>query len=111
MFRRILVGDNERVFVIRKRRFAPVFSVRRVLDVHLRTRRGVRALRCEAGDPVQRLGGTIVRQFPEIAAVFTVIETGESQVALVYLDGRLSRVIPPAPARCTSRARPRSRSR
>jgi regulator of protease activity HflC (stomatin/prohibitin superfamily) len=38
-----------------------------------------------------------VKLRPDLAALyFTVIETADSQVALVYLDGRLVRVMPPA---------------
>ena len=40
---------------------------------------------------------TLVRQHPDLTARhFVTIETGDAQVALVYLDGRLARVLPPA---------------
>src|SRR2546423_6925141 len=41
-------------------------------------------------DTIARQHATLVERF------FTLIETSDSQVAAVYLDGRLSRVIPPA---------------
>jgi regulator of protease activity HflC (stomatin/prohibitin superfamily) len=96
MFRRILVGDNERVFVIRKRRFAGILAP----DEYWMFTLG-RGIEFERFDIKQLIlcsdwTGTIARQFPELAArYFTVIETSDAQVALVYLDGRLSRVIPP----------------
>ena len=97
MFRRILVGDNERVFVIRKRRFAGILAPGEYWIFTLG--RGVEFERHNIKELIlaSEWTDTLARQFPELAARhFTVIETGESQVAVVYLDGRLARVIPPA---------------
>jgi regulator of protease activity HflC (stomatin/prohibitin superfamily) len=97
MFRRILVGDNELVILIRKRRFAGIlapgeyflFTLGRGIEIERHNTKSL-VLCSEWTD-------TVVRQHPELAArYFTVIETAETQVALVYLDGRLSRVLPPA---------------
>src|SRR4051794_32631251 len=97
MFRRILVGDNERVFVIRKRRFAGILGPGEYWIFTLG--RGVEFERHNVKELIlaSEWTDTLARQFPELAALhFTVIETGEAQVAVVYLDGRLTRVIPPA---------------
>jgi len=97
MFRRVLVGDNELVILIRKRRFAGIlapgeyflFTLGRGVEIE---RHNIKSL-ILASDWTD----TILRQHAELAARFFIaIETAESQVALVYLDGRLSRVIPPA---------------
>src|SRR6478672_9241708 len=94
MLRRVLVGDNERVLVIRKGRFerilAPgeywVFGLVVVLE-----RYNVRAP-VFAGE----WADTIVNTRPALAAeYFIVVETLDSQAAVVYLDGRVSRVIGP----------------
>jgi regulator of protease activity HflC (stomatin/prohibitin superfamily) len=83
--------------VIRKRRFADIlapgeyriFTLGRGIEFE---RHSVKQV-ILASDWID----TIARQFPELAARhFTVIETGEAQIALVYLDGRLSRVLPPS---------------
>ncbi len=96
MFRRVLVGDNERVLLIRNQRFAEIlppgehwmFTLGRgvVLERH-----NVRALAVST-----EWADFILKQRPELAArYFAVVETNDSQVALVWLDGRLSRVIGP----------------
>src|SRR5580765_6777599 len=97
MFRRIVVGDNERVLLIRKRRFAGIlapgeyflFTLGRGIEIE---RHNIRTL-ILASDWTD----TLDRQHPDLVSrYFTRIETGDSEVAVVYLDGRLSRVIPPA---------------
>ena len=97
MIRRILVGDNERVLLIRKRRFADilapgeyfVFTLGRGIETERHNIKGL-VLASDFAD-------TIARQHPNLVSrFFTLVETGDSQVAIVYLDGRLSRVIPPA---------------
>jgi regulator of protease activity HflC (stomatin/prohibitin superfamily) len=95
MLRRILVGDNERVLVIRKKRFWKILGPGDywVLsrDVELET--------FSTREPVFASTWTnyLVTQKPELVAqYFTLIETGEEQVAIVYLDGKLARVIAPS---------------
>jgi regulator of protease activity HflC (stomatin/prohibitin superfamily) len=97
MFRRIVVGDNERVLVIRERRFAEIlepgvywiFTLGRGLQFE---RHNVRDL-VFASEWV----ATIANQHRDLAERhFTVVETSEAQVAVVYLDGRLARVVAPA---------------
>src|SRR5437016_154221 len=73
MLRRILVGDNEGVLLIRNKRFnvkSLVFS--------------------------SDWTDFIVNQRPELASrYFTVVETTALEVAVVSLDGRVARVIAP----------------
>ena len=97
MMRRILVGDNERVLLIRKRRFADIlgpgeywiFTLGRNLEFERHNIKGL-VFTSEWTD-------TIVSQKPELASrIFTVVETSDSQVAVVYVDGKLFRVIGPA---------------
>src|SRR6478736_9975923 len=97
MFRRILIGDNERVLVIRKRRFGEIlepgerwmFTLGRGIELD---RRNVREL-VYSGE----WADYIANSRPEVAErFFTVVETSEAQVALVCLDGRLARVIGPS---------------
>jgi regulator of protease activity HflC (stomatin/prohibitin superfamily) len=93
MFRYNLAGDHELVFVIRKRRFAGIlgagehwiFGRRIALERH-NTRELI--LTSEWTD-------TLVNQHRELAERhFAIVETGETQVAVVYLDGRVARIIP-----------------
>ncbi len=95
MFRRILIGDNERVLVTRKRRFAEILEPgeRWMVTVGRQFERyNVRDL-VYAGE----WADYIVNARPDVAArFFTVVATSEAQVAVVYLDNRLSRVIGPS---------------
>lgn len=97
MLRRILIGDNERVLVIRKRRFAEIleagerwiFTLAQEIELE---RYNVRDL-VYAGE----WADYIVSSRSGIAArSFTIVETSDAQVAVVYLDGRLARVIGPS---------------
>jgi hypothetical protein len=97
MLRRILIGDNERVLVIRKRRFAEIlepgerwmFTLGNGIELE---HHNVREL-VYSGEWADYLANS----HPELAArFFTVVETSDSQVAVVYLDGRLARVIGPS---------------
>src|ERR1051326_889243 len=96
MFRRILVGDNERVVLIRKKRFADIlvpgeywiFTLGRHIEFE---RHNVKSLVFTS-----EWADYLVKERPEVAARhFTVIETPDSRVAVVYLDGKLARVIAP----------------
>ena len=96
MFRRILVGDNERVLLIRKKRFAEmlapgehwIFTLGRHVEFERYNLKSL-VFTSEWAD-------YLVKEQPEIVARnFTVIETPDSQVAVVYLDGKLARVIAP----------------
>jgi len=95
MLKRVFIGDNERVVVIRKRRFVEILEP------------GERWL---AGNGIELLtynvreaaftgewADYIANYRPETAArYFTRVETNEALVAVVYLDGRLARVMGPS---------------
>ena len=90
MLRRVLVGDNERVLLIRNKRFADIlapgeywlFVLRR--DIQLE-RHNIKSL-VFASD----WADFIVTERPELGArYFTVIETSPTHVAAVYADGKL----------------------
>src|SRR5579872_3975008 len=97
MLRRILVGDNERVLVIRNKRFEKILApgahwmVEFVDDIELE-RHNTKGLVFAS-----EWADLIANQRPEIAAEhFTVVNTNDAQVAVVYLDGKLAHVIAPA---------------
>jgi len=95
MFRHVFVGDNERVLVICNRRFQGMLEPgsRWVFGrgIELKTY-NVRELVFQ-----DEWADHIVNQRPEIAShFFTVVETRATEVAVVYLDGRLARVIAPS---------------
>ena len=82
MMRRILVGDNERVLVIRKRRFENILGPGEYWLFTL----GVKLVRVNATELVfvGEWADFIVTQKPELAArYFTVVETNDAQVAVV----------------------------
>src|SRR6478752_2241942 len=97
MLRRILVGDNERVLLIRNKRFEDIlgpgeyrlFTLFRGIELE---RYNIKAL-VFASD----WADLIVNQRAELAArYFTVVETAATEVAVVSLDGRVARVIAPS---------------
>jgi regulator of protease activity HflC (stomatin/prohibitin superfamily) len=95
MLHRVLIGDNERILVIRKRRFVEILGP----GERWLFGRGVELVRHNVRDPI--FGGEwadhIANRQPEtVARYFTVIETSDAQVAAVYLDSRLARVIAPS---------------
>ena len=95
MLRRIVVGDNERVLVIRRRRFAGILDP----GVYWMFTVGVELERFHTRELLfaSEWAAIIVNQHRDLAErYFTVVETRETQVAIVYLDGKLARVIGPA---------------
>jgi regulator of protease activity HflC (stomatin/prohibitin superfamily) len=96
MLRRVLVGDNERVLLIRKKRFADILAPGEYWIFTLG--RGVEFERHNIKDLVfaGERADYIVRERPDLASRhFTVVDTADSQVAVVYLDGKLARVVKP----------------
>src|SRR5437879_1925204 len=94
MLHRVLVGDNERVLVIRKKRFAEILAPGEHwifgLDVQLE-RHNIRGLvfASEWADTIVNTRAAMAAEF------FTVVETLDAQVAVVYLDGKLARLVMP----------------
>ena len=96
MIRRIVIGDNERVLVIRNRRFQDILGP----GVHwmLTLGRGITLERHNVRDLIfaSEWADAMVKSRPEVVERhFTVVETREGQVAVVYLDGRAARVLAP----------------
>jgi regulator of protease activity HflC (stomatin/prohibitin superfamily) len=97
MLRRVVVGDQERVLVLRKKRFADILGPGEYWMFTLG--QGIETLRVTVQGLVfaGEWADTIVNARPELAArYFTVVETGDAQVAPVYLDGKLARVVGPS---------------
>jgi regulator of protease activity HflC (stomatin/prohibitin superfamily) len=95
MLRHVLIGDNERILLIRKRRFVEILGP----GERWLFGRGVELVACNVRDQIfaGEWADHIANHQPEtVARYFTVIETSDAQVALVYLDGRLARVIAPS---------------
>jgi regulator of protease activity HflC (stomatin/prohibitin superfamily) len=95
MLRHVLIGDNERALLIRKRRFAEILGPgeRWIFG------RGIQLVSYSVRDLVftGEWADYIANYSPEsVAQYFTLVETAEAQVAVVYLDGRLARVIAPS---------------
>ena len=94
--RRILVGDQGRVLLIRNERFEEilgpgeywVWTLGRKIEAETYN---VRSLVFD-----NPWADYLAKERPEVAArYFTVVETGDAQVAVVYLDGKLARVVGP----------------
>jgi regulator of protease activity HflC (stomatin/prohibitin superfamily) len=94
MLRRVLVGDNERVFLIRKGRFENILAPGEYWIVGF-------AIELERHDIRQVIVCSqwtdfLVKQRWELVSrYFTVVEVTDSQVAVVYFDDKVSRVIGP----------------
>ena len=97
MFKRIIVGDNERALVTRKGRFYGILTpgVYRVFGLP-------GTIQAAIFRPVEPLFASdwtnfLVRERPDVVErFFVLVETGDNQVALVYADDKLFRVVPPA---------------
>jgi len=96
MFTRIIVGDNERVLLARNKRFSRILGPGeyRIFTLGL----GIEQERFNTRDLVftSDWANFIVKERPEIAGeYFTVIETSDSQVAVIAVERKLVRVIAP----------------
>src|SRR5216684_4958967 len=94
VIKRILVGDQERVLLIRKGRFDRVLGPGEYWVWTLG--RAIEAITFKVTDLTFEnvWADYLVKERPAIAAkLFTVIETGDEQVAIVYLNGKLTRVL------------------
>jgi len=96
MFRRVLVGDNERVLLIRNKRLSDILAPGEYWIFTLGRGIALERFGIQAQAFTSEWADHLVSQKPELTArYFTVIETSDSQVAIVYLDGKLARVIGP----------------
>ncbi|HEX3879973.1 MAG TPA: slipin family protein [Bryobacteraceae bacterium] len=96
MFRRILVGDNERVLLIRKKRLSEIlgpgeywiFMLGQVVEFE---RYSIRDIAFDGP-----WSDAIVKLYPALAdEYFTLVETNDTSVGVVYFDGKTARVVPP----------------
>ncbi|HLY18409.1 MAG TPA: slipin family protein [Bryobacteraceae bacterium] len=95
MLRHVLIGDNERVLVVRNRRFVEILGP----GERWLFGRGFELVRFNVRDLVLtgEWADYIANHRPgTVARYFTVVETSDAQVAVVYLDGRLARVVAPS---------------
>jgi regulator of protease activity HflC (stomatin/prohibitin superfamily) len=96
MFTRIVVGDNERVLIARNKRFAQILGPGEYwLFAPLRN---VTQERFNVRDLVfaSEWADFIVKERQDVAAeYFTVIETSDSQVAVIAVERKVARVIAP----------------
>jgi regulator of protease activity HflC (stomatin/prohibitin superfamily) len=94
MIRYIVVGDNERAVLSRKRRFEGILEP----GAHWLFGVGVNVERHNVREPemVSQWADFIATQRPEMAErYFTVVETGDAEIAVVEYDGKLVRLISP----------------
>lgn len=96
-YRRVIVGDNERVLVLQRRRFAGVLTPGsyRVWTFL----RGMEFEQHETTDPrlTSRLADALATEHWAAAERhFVKVETSDSEVALVFYDGKLARIVRPA---------------
>src|SRR5579884_1114146 len=96
MLRRIVVGDNERVFVIRDRRFDTILGpgtywiLTLLGEIQLEFHNVREAV--FAGEWTDYIG----KERPDILArYFTLVDTADAEVAVISLDAKVSRVIGP----------------
>jgi regulator of protease activity HflC (stomatin/prohibitin superfamily) len=94
ILRKVLVGDQSRVLLIRKGRFSGILEPGEYWVFGT----GVETIEFNINELVfeNAWTGYIVKEQAELAArMFTIVETTDTQLALVYLDGKLSRVLAP----------------
>jgi regulator of protease activity HflC (stomatin/prohibitin superfamily) len=94
MIRRIYVGDNERVLLIKEKRFLGILGPGQYWKLG-----NIEAQRFSTRELIftSEWADYLASQMPEVAAEwFTIVETTDTQVAVVYLDGKVARVIGPA---------------
>ena len=97
MLRRILVGDNERVLVIRNRRFEAVLGPGSYWILTLVGEVQLEYHNVREGAFTSEWTNYIATERPDVvAAHFTLVDTTDVQVAVVRLDDKVSRVIGPA---------------
>jgi len=94
MIRRILVGDTERVVLIHKRRFETILEPGKYWLRGLGIETEPHSTR--SPELVSDWADFLVAERPEVVSRhFTVVETGDSEVAVVYFDGKLAHAIGP----------------
>ncbi len=96
MYKRILVGDNERVLVTRNKRFSEILEPGDYRIFTLLRHAEVESFNVRDLVFASALVDFIVKERQEIAErYFTVVETSAVEVGVIYADGKLVRVIAP----------------
>jgi regulator of protease activity HflC (stomatin/prohibitin superfamily) len=96
LFKLIEVGDRERALLIDSGRLVRILEPGR--HFALTVGRNIQAVVCPLSEPAFRAdwADVLVRERPEVVErYFTVVETRDAEVAIVYADGKTLRVIPP----------------
>ncbi len=94
--RRVQVGDRNRVLLIRKGRFERILDPGEYWIWTLRGPVELETFDIKAIVFESVWADYLAKERKDIAArYFTIVETTDSQVAVVYLDGKLSRVVAP----------------
>jgi len=94
MFRRIVVGDTERVLVIRNKRFETILGPGIHWFVQLTGELEFERHRVSDLWLTSEWANFIARERPELVEkYFIVVETANTEVAVVFCDGRSARVI------------------
>ena len=94
MIRRILIGDTERVLLFRKRRFMEILEP----GEYWLYGTGVEVIPADVNQVefTSEWANYLVASRPDVAGrYFTIVETGDADVAVVYFDGKVARVIGP----------------
>jgi hypothetical protein len=96
LYTKVEIADHERGLLFRRGRFVRVLGpgVRRVASAFGRTGIDVMDLR----NPVVEhpLAEFLVKTHPELSEHFLVVELGDQEVGLTYVDGKLADVVAPA---------------
>ena len=96
MFTRIIVGDNERVLLVRNKRFSQILGTGEYQVFTLG--RGIEQERHNVRNLVfaSEWADFIVKERPDVAAdYFAVIDTSDAQVAVIAVERKLARVVAP----------------
>jgi len=95
MYRRVVVGDVERAVVIRRRRFERILEPGeyRLFGLGLE----IETHKTASPEFVSEWADFLATQRKDVAEkYFTIVETGDAEVAVVSFDGKVVRVIGPA---------------
>jgi regulator of protease activity HflC (stomatin/prohibitin superfamily) len=96
IFKIITVGDRERALLIDSGRFVRVLEPGRHFVPALG--RNIEAVVCPLTEPAFRAdwADVLVRERPDVVdRYFTIVETRDSEVAIVFANGKTLRVVPP----------------
>lgn len=96
MFWRVQIGENERVLLTRKGRFVDILTPGVYWFFTLGQGYEFERHNVRDNTLVSEWADYIAAKRPDLAEqYFTVVETGDTEVAAVYFDGKLSRVVGP----------------